>query len=83
MNSIDVVSPHEVPWPKGHETMDPETLWAYMMEATRVLLDKATGVILLPGWPGSKGVLIELEMARQRKLPVLYMDSARGMLIGM
>jgi hypothetical protein len=75
MNSLRIVSPHEVPWPDDHETMDVETLWEYMMKETKLLLDEAGGVILLPGWAHSRGVLIELGIAQERKLPVLFMSA--------
>lgn len=73
-NGMKVVSPHEVPWPEDHETMDVEELWTEMMHRTNELLATVGGFILLPGWAHSRGALRELEVVRERKLPVLFLD---------
>lgn len=71
-SGIKVLSPHEVPWPRGHETMQSAELWTRMMEATNPLLQKSAGIILLKGWPASTGAGIELNFFLQRPKPLVY-----------
>lgn len=80
---LRVLSPHEVPWPIDYLTMNQEELWTEMMHRTKELIDAATGIILLPGWPWSRGALNELEMARDRRLPVVYFNSHQSALVMM
>ncbi len=73
--ALKVVSPHEVPWPEGHEGMPVNELWTYMMRETKKLTEQAGGLILLRGWPASKGALIELKKFTDAKEPIYYYDN--------
>jgi hypothetical protein len=72
LNAIKVESPHENEWPADHESMSVEALWQHMMEVTSKQLDRCDGMILMPGWPESRGVRAELEKALDRKLPIYF-----------
>lgn len=72
---LEILSPHEVPWPASQLTLDDkEALWEYMMAGTRELLERASGIILLPGWYTSRGSLAELSLVREAKLPTWFFD---------
>lgn len=84
---LEILSPHEVPWPEGCLSVDDaqnkmgiEPLWEYMMGATRELLERASGVILLPGWYTSRGALAELSIVREAQLPTYFLDTDEGTL---
>lgn len=55
-----IFSPHEVPWPEGHNLMAENDLWEYMMRQTDVLLNRCNSIILLGGWASSRGAKQEL-----------------------
>lgn len=87
---IEVLSPHECPWPEGCNSVADaqaklgiEKLWEYMMAATREMLERSHGVILLPGWYTSRGALAELGIVREAKLPTWYLDTATWQMIPM
>lgn len=89
-NGVTVVSPHEVPWPEGcdsvadaQDKLGIEPLWEYMMQETRELLERASGVILLPGFGHSRGALVELGIVREAKLPIWFYDKPSYTLIPM
>ena len=69
---IRITSPHEAAWPEGHETMSEEELWQEMMRLTGLQLADAEGIILLRGWPQSRGARAELSIALERTLPVYF-----------
>jgi hypothetical protein len=52
----------------------------YLRAAFRMLL-MAEGIIMLRGWPESKGARAELDIAMDLKMPVYYWDS--GVMISM
>ena len=56
------------------------TYTEYLRAAFRMLLT-ADGIIMLRGWPESKGARIELEIAMDLNFPVYYWDN--GILISM
>lgn len=69
---LKILSPHEVPWPEGHVEMTQETLWSIMMEETGKLLGQCGGIILLKGWPQSRGAREELKLALGNEWPVYF-----------
>lgn len=71
---IDVVSPHELDRPHGWEDMKPEPLWVHMMNLCIALIDDSQGIIMLPGWPQSRGAKRELVMCLERDFPVYFFD---------
>lgn len=71
---IKIESPHENPWPKNHTEMVPEALWSHMMNLCIKQLDKCQGIIMLPGWPTSRGAREELMICLDRKYPVYFFD---------
>lgn len=80
---VKIVSPHEVPWPQDHNDMSEVLLWEYMMEKTGELLATAGGVILMEGWPHSRGCGVELDSPRSKKQPVWFLDKAAYRLVRM
>lgn len=71
---LEILSPHEVLRPGNHVEMQKEALWEYMMGETRELLERAGGIILLPGWYTSRGALAELSIVREYKLPTWFFN---------
>lgn len=80
---IKILSPHEEPWPPLADEMTKNHLWDYMMAATRELLERADGIILIPGWCWNKGALKELDIVREAYLPVWYYEPYSGQLVDM
>lgn len=76
-SGVKILSPHEVPWPRGHEKMEPSGLWAVMMEETAKLIVDCEAIILLRGWPSSQGAKIELRLFLDKGQPVFYYDNYR------
>lgn len=68
---LKVVSPHELPVPRKKKDYE---LWQHMMLACQRLLDDAGAIVMLKGWPQSRGARAELNMAMGRQLPVYYLD---------
>jgi hypothetical protein len=44
----------------------------FWLAATMALLERCDAVMLVPGWPDSKGALAEIERAMQLGLPIFY-----------
>ena len=69
-----IVSPHE----KGSET--PDANYYDLLRADGRLIMDCHGIILLPGWPTSKGACWELNIALGLGLEVwFYAQDARGL----
>lgn len=67
-----IVSPHEVkPAPAA---LPAAAAYAYFMRADLSLLVDAAGIVLLPGWPASRGAGVELDAAVSMGLPVFFYD---------
>ena len=68
---FDIASPHEVePAPRAES----EAAWLAYMRADLALLAQCDALILLKGWPQSKGARIELATALGLELPIFYLD---------
>jgi hypothetical protein len=74
-DAVKVNSPHEIQYdaPPGSLPYND-----YIVAGLN-LLKTCQGIILLPGWAGSRGVMTELNAARAQKMPVLYMPNPRGL----
>lgn len=72
MTGVKLVSPHEVAWPDNHEKLSETDLWEYMMKATGKALNNCQGIILMKGWPQSRGAKAELEFAMAHNWPVWF-----------
>lgn len=66
-----VLSPHEVP--KAPAGCVDE--YAYYMRADLALLTKAAAIVLLPGWPASRGAGVELAAAESMGCAVYFYDA--------
>lgn len=69
---LKIESPHRNPWPEGHEDMLPSQLWREMMSLAIRQMERCQGIIMLRGWPASKGACKELEFALAHSWPVYY-----------
>lgn len=81
-SGLQIESPHELPWPDGHETMPLEKLWADMMKKSGKMMRGCDGIILMQGWPASKGARKELSTALVAGWPVWFI-SETGMIVNM
>lgn len=69
---VKIESPHENPWPENYEAMGESKLWIEMMAITHRQMQKCHGIILLKGWPQSRGARIELQEALLKNQPVWF-----------
>lgn len=67
---IDYRTPHRLPVPPDLEGLK---LWKHMMGLCLQLMDQCGAIIMLPGWPQSRGARAELNIAMQRGWPVYYL----------
>ena len=73
-SGIKLESPHELERPHNWEEMEPEPLWTHMMNLCFEQIDKCQAVIMLPGWPQSRGARRELHICLDRNFPVYFFD---------
>lgn len=71
---VKVRSPHLTPWPEMQTQMNDEEIWQYFMRRALELELTCTGIILLEGWPSSKGAVLEMNIAASLKMPVFFLD---------
>lgn len=71
-HGMNIESPHLNPWPENHDSMDQETLWQEMMNLCEAQMERCDGIILMKGWPLSKGARRELGWALDAKKSVYY-----------
>ena len=67
--NIKIESPHELPRPAKWDDMEPEALWTHMMNLCMDQIDRCQGIIMLPGWPQSRGAKRELIKCIERNFP--------------
>lgn len=79
---LKVHSPHENPWPDGHENMTESRLWGEMMKKCAIQMKKCSGIVMLQGWPQSRGAKSELKDAMNVNWPVWFLTDG-NVLIGM
>lgn len=80
---LTIESPHTNPWPPGWEHMPPERLWEEMMKLCMIQMDRCEGIILLRGWPVSRGARVELDFMVGQGKPVYYFDEEEPKIICM
>lgn len=68
---VQVESPHTNENP---QELKDDALWQYMMEMCKLQMAKCQGIILLKGWPQSRGAKRELGWAMEMNWPVYYMN---------
>lgn len=73
-SGIKIESPHELERPHAWDEMEPEALWTHMMNLCFEQIDRCYGVIMLPGWPQSRGAKRELQICLERNMPVYFFD---------
>jgi len=67
---LRIESPHENPVPP--QQMSEADLWTHMMELCIDQMERCGGIILLKGWPQSRGSRQELQIAMQKDWPVWF-----------
>lgn len=72
---FDIVSAHEINHGETPETRGSKSHAEYMKADLKVLLE-CDGIILLEGWPRSKGAMIEFNTAVACGMDVLLYDSS-------
>lgn len=79
--NLEVRSPHEIETPpKGLEGQE---LWEWCMKRTVVMLEESDAIVLLPGWPRSRGAKAELQIALDKGYLVYFYRPVPGALINM
>lgn len=74
--SLLIVSPHEI---GANLTPEVELPWQdYLREDIKVMMENCGGIILLDGWPQSKGARLELEVAMSLAWPVYLFHKGSG-----
>jgi hypothetical protein len=72
-HGVDALSPHEIAHPDG-------SMWAdFLRRDIEVMVRDCRGLILLQGWPQSKGARLELATAVAMDWPVMYF-TGRGLI---
>lgn len=67
---LKVVSPHEIPPPVG--TYTEEELWQYYMDRCMEQMDQCQAIVMLRGWPKSRGAVKELMRAQLQNWEAFY-----------
>lgn len=75
---LAVISPHEL-------ASAPSLAWATAMriDLAGLLRESCAGLVLLPGWPASRGARLELTVATELGLPVYFYEPTVDTLIDM
>lgn len=68
-----IESPHRNPHPEIK--LDDAQLWAYMLSLSLRQMSRCNSIILMTGWPQSRGVRRELSIAFKNNWPVFYYDN--------
>ena len=76
---IIIESPEENKRPTGWEYLTEMKLWQVMMDLCVIQMGKCNGIIMMKGWPQSRGAVRELQYATDRNWPVYYYDEYRLM----
>lgn len=77
-SGINILSPHQIKHAKADQPWE-EFLRVDLIE----MLQECAGIILLPGWPQSKGARMELDAALKLSWPVYYYDPETMTLVNM
>jgi hypothetical protein len=76
-----IISPHEIPSP-ATELAD-EQMWEYYIAACLEEMKICNKIIMLEGWPESRGAKLELERALKLEMQVYFYWEVQGFLIKM
>lgn len=76
-----VYSPHEIPTPPTE--LQDRALWDWCMAECMKQMDKCDAIVLLSGWPTSRGAKTELQIALKRDFQVYFYLDNPGRLINM
>lgn len=70
---LKIISPHETAVPANYDELSEEEQWRVMVDQDIALMkDSCGGIIMLKGWPQSRGAREEIQIAFQRNWPVWY-----------
>lgn len=70
----EIESPHENPPPDNPDQYDDEATWQYYMELCQKQVERCESIVLLEGWPESRGARQELEWALARGMNVIFLE---------
>ena len=70
---MTIEPPHENEWPEG--SLSEEELWEHMMQLGKNQMERCQAIILLKGWPQSRGARRELKYAMDNDWPVYYYEN--------
>lgn len=73
---ITVISPHEVN-PMANKTVSERYPLEYLQADVIEMVSQCSGLILLKGWPSSRGARVELELALSLEWPIWFYDEYR------
>lgn len=73
-----IVSPHECEPDPDAGSISEEQLWENMMVKCMAKMEECNGIILMEGWPESRGARRELEYAIRNHWPVFYYNPMTG-----
>lgn len=72
-----VESPHENPAPPSEQGLVGDDLWEYYMKLCKKQVERSEAIVLMQGWPESKGARLELEWALDLGHFVFFYDDTK------
>lgn len=70
---LTILSPHEMPTPEGFAEMSEQDQWKVMVDLDiAAMKEVCKGIILMKGWPQSRGARAELTVAMELDWEVWY-----------
>lgn len=78
-----VVSPVDIEPVERTPGMSEDIFWSRCIERCVKMMDECDAIILLSGWPKSKGARLELTLALERSWPIYYYLDPPGRLLNM
>lgn len=73
--SWNIVSPHEIPAPSI--PLEEDALWKYYMKECKKQMEGCDSIILMAGWPESRGANQELMWALEDDMTVYFYHEVR------
>lgn len=70
----EIESPHENPPPDEPHQYDDEALWQYYMELCKKQVERCEVIVMLQGWPESRGARQEFQWAVERGMNVIFLE---------
>lgn len=71
-SGLQIVSPHEIDEPDKSEFATEQEFWAECIRLDMLEMENCSGIIMLPGWPQSRGAREEIKFAFERNWPVWF-----------